>query len=57
MGLLELVKSATGRGSKHGSPSGKGGQGNRINKLPKFPTFSGEDPVPRDECSIDTFLF
>ena len=57
MGLLELVKSATGRGSKNGIPSGKGGQGNRINKLPKFPIFSGEDPVPRDECSIDTFLF
>ena len=57
MGLLELVKSATGRGSNHGTPSGKGGQGNRINKLPRFPTFSGEDPVPRDECSIDTFLF
>ena len=57
MGLLELVKSATGRGSNNGTPSGKGGQGNRINKLPKFPIFSGEDPVPRDECSIDTFLF
>ena len=31
--------------------------GNKINKPPTFPTFSGAEPTPKDECSIQTFLF
>ena len=29
----------------------------RIDKLPLFPLFSGEEPTPKDECGIETFLF
>ena len=29
----------------------------RIAKPPTFPTFSGNEPTPKDECSIQTFLF
>ena len=32
-------------------------EGNRISKPPTFPTFSGNEPTPKDECSIQTFLF
>ena len=29
----------------------------RIDKLPSFPLFSGTEPMPKDECGIETFLF
>ena len=29
----------------------------KINKPQIFPTFSGAEPAPKDECSIQTFLF
>ena len=32
-------------------------EGYKINKPPTFPTFSGTEPTPKDECSIQTFLF
>ena len=32
-------------------------EGHKINKPPTFPTFSGTEPTPKDECSIQTFLF
>ena len=32
-------------------------EGHKINKTPTFPTFSGTEPTPKDECSIQTFLF
>ena len=32
-------------------------QGHKINKPSTFPTFSGTEPTPKDECSIQTFLF
>ena len=32
-------------------------EGSRISKPPTFPTFSGNEPTPKDECSIQTFLF
>ena len=53
----ELVWGATKGGSGCNSPSCKNQGGECINKLPQIPTFSGEESVPRDECSIDTFLF
>ena len=56
MGLLEQVKSETEERRREGFYGGNGGE-TRINKLPKFPLFSGEEPIPRDECNIETFLF
>ena len=32
-------------------------EGYKINKPPTFPTFSGAELTPKDECSIQTFLF
>ena len=32
-------------------------EGGKISKPPSFPTFSGTEPTPKDECSIQTFLF
>ena len=32
-------------------------EGGKISKPPTFPTFSGIEPTPKDECSIQTFLF
>ena len=29
----------------------------KITKPPVFPAFSGEEPTPKDECGIETFLF
>ena len=31
--------------------------GNKLTKPPEFPKFSGEEPMPKDECGIETFLF
>ena len=33
------------------------GPGGKITKLPVFPAFSGEEPTPKDERGIETFLF
>ena len=30
---------------------------NKLTKPPEFPKFSGEEPTPKDECGIETFLF
>ena len=32
-------------------------EGGKISKPPTFPTFSGIESTPKDECSIQTFLF
>ena len=32
-------------------------EGGKISKTPPFPTFSGIEPIPKDQCSIQTFLF
>ena len=32
-------------------------QQGKITKPPVFPAFSGEEPTPKDECGIETFLF
>ena len=29
----------------------------QINKPPHFPPFSGTEPMPKDECAIETLLF
>ena len=59
--LLETTRQATEREMYQCSFSGTSQhwflEGNRIARPPTFPTFSGNEPTPKDECSIQTFLF
>ena len=59
--LLETTRQAAEREMYQRSFSGTSQhrflEGNRIAKPPTFPTFSGNEPTPKDECSIQTFLF
>ena len=59
--LLETTRQAAEREMYQRSFSGTSRDnffdGNKINKPPTFPTFSGAEPTPKDECSIQTFLF
>ena len=59
--LLETTRQAAEREMYQRSFSGTSRDnffdGNKINKTPTFPTFSGAEPTPKDECSIQTFLF
>ena len=59
--LLETTRQAAEREMYQCSFSGTSQhhfiEGNRISKPPTFPTFSGNEPTPKDECSIQTFLF
>ena len=59
--LLETTRQAAEREMYQRSFSGTSQhrilEGNRIAKPPSFPTFSGNEPTPKDECSIQTFLF
>ena len=54
--LLETTCQAAEREMYQRSFSGLAG-GYKINKPPTFPTFSGTEPTPKDEYSIQTFLF
>ena len=59
--LLETTRQAAEREMYQRSFSGMSRdnlvEGYKINKPPTFPTFSGTEPTPKDECSIQTFLF
>ena len=59
--LLETTRQAAEREMYRCSFSGTSQhhlmEGSRISKPPTFPTFSGNEPTPKDECSIQTFLF
>ena len=59
--LLETTRQAAEREMYQRSFSGHSREylleGGKISKPPTFPTFSGIQPTPKDECSIQTFLF
>ena len=59
--LLETTRQAAEREMYQHSFSGTSQhrfmESNRIAKPPTFPMFSGNEPTPKDECSIQTFLF
>ena len=59
--LLETTRQAAEREMYQHSFSGHSREylleGGKISKPPTFPTFSGIEPTPKDECSIQTFLF
>ena len=59
--LLETTRQAAEREMYQRSFSGMSRdnlvEGYKINKPPTFPTFSGMELTPKDECSIQTFLF
>ena len=59
--LLETTRQAAEREMYQCSFSGHSREylleGGKISKPPTFPTFSGIEPTPKDECSIQTFLF
>ena len=59
--LLETTRQAAVREMYQHSFSGHSHdylmEGGKISKPPTFPTFSGIELTPKDECSIQTFLF
>ena len=59
--LLETTRQAAEREMYQCSFSGHSREylleGGKISKPPTFPPFSGIEPTPKDECSIQTFLF
>ena len=56
LNTLDLMRKETERRMR-GEPRESRGSDERIDKLPSFPLFSGTEPIPKDECGIETFLF
>ena len=58
--LLEVVRQMAEQEMlqrSRGSSMVDTGTHGKITKPPVFPAFSGEEPTPKDECGIETFLF
>ena len=56
LNTLEILRRETER-KMRGERKDNHGTDERIDKLPSFPSFSGTESTPKDECSIETFLF